>query len=369
MQAALADDIRLVLGLSFQIAGSGVMRAVQIARIGLPAFALRMTETPSPVAGPGQARIRVRAFGINFADILARTGMYPEAPRLPFTPGYEVAGEVIDVVGDCKVIQPGMRVAALVDLGAYAEEAVAQCGACVALPDGMGWEEAAAIPVNGTTAWLALREMTCVRAGDRVLIHSAAGGVGSMAVQLALEAGCEVFGTVGSPSKLAFLQDLGVHHPLCHDTMDVEAEVDRLTDGQGLDVVLDSLGGPAIASGLRMLAPSGRLVSIGIASMTPANRRTLLSSGMGLLKAPILHPYALLDEGKGFIGINLRRTATARPARVTRALRSVFALAASGRIRPRIDSIHPFEDCAAAHERLHGRRSLGKVVVRVDPAA
>jgi len=342
------------------------MRAVQIARIGLPRFALRMAEVPSPVVGPRRVRIRVRAFGINFADILARTGMNPEVPRLPFIPGYEVAGEVIEFGDGCEGLAAGMRVAALVDLGAYAEEVVAWHGSVVPIPDDLDDVEAAAIPVNGTTAWMALHEMTCVRAGDRVLIHSAGGGVGSMAVQLAMVAGCEVFGTVGSPGKLPFLERLGVHHPLCQDTMNVEDEVERVTKGRGLDIVLDSLGGQAIASGLRMLAPSGRLISIGTTSMTPTTRRHLLSGGMGLLRTPILHPQALLDEGKGFIGINLRRTATERPDRVARCLRSVFELAATGRIRPHIDSVHPFEDCAAAHERLHGRQSVGKVVVRID---
>lgn len=339
---------------------------MQIARIGLPRFALRMAEMPAPEIAPRRVRVRVRAFGVNFADILARTGMNPEVPRLPFIPGYEVAGEVTEIGEGCEGLKPGMRVAALVDLGAYAEEVVAWQGAVVPIPDTMDDLEAAAIPVNGTTAWMALHEMTCIRAGDRVLIHSAAGGVGSMAVRLAIAAGCEVFGTVGAPEKLAFLEQLGVHHPLCHDTTDIEAVVERATEGKGLDVVLDSLGGQAIASGLRMLAPSGRFVSIGAASMTPANRRHLLSGRLGMLRTPLLHPSAMLDEGKGFIGINLRRTATERPERVSRCLRSVFELAAAGNIRPHIDSVHPFEDCAGAHERLHGRHSVGKVVVRID---
>lgn len=342
------------------------MRAVQIARIGLPGFALRMVDAPPPELGSGQVRIRVRAFGINFADILARTGMYPDAPRLPFIPGYEVAGEVVDCASDVVGFAPGDRVAALTDLGGYAEVAVADARFAFVLPDDMNYLDAAAIPVNGTTAWLSLHEATCVHDGDRVLIQSAAGGVGSMAVQLAMVAGCEVFGTAGSPQKLAFLERLGVRYALCHDTCDVPAEVERLTGGRGLDVVVDSLGGAAIADGLRMLAPSGRLVSIGISSMTPATRRHLITRGVGLLRVPILHPYALLDEGKGFIGVNLRRTAAERPERVARCLCSVFRLAATGRIRPCIDSVHSFEDCAKAHERLHGRQSIGKVLVRID---
>ncbi len=345
------------------------MKAVFIVRIGLPQNALRIRECPDPEPGPGQVRISVRAFGINFADILARTGMYLDAPPLPFVPGYEVAGVVEAVGPGCEGFKPGDRVAALTDFGGYAEKALAHALLTVPLPEGMEWPEAAAIPVNGVTAWLALRGLTTIHEGDRVLIHAAAGGVGTMAVQIALDAGCEVFGTVGSEEKAAFLRELGVHHALVHAKDDVEAQVERLTGGAGLDLVLDSLGGRSIAEGMRMLAPSGRLVSIGIASLTPRKTRSLVSAGMGLLKAPILHPYSMLSESKSFIGINIKRLGASRPRLLARALREVFDLVRQGRLSPHLDSVYRFEDCAAAHERLHGRQSVGKVVVVVSDEA
>lgn len=342
------------------------MKAIFIVRTGLPQNALRAQECPDPEPGPGQVRIAVRAFGINFADILARTGMYLDAPPLPFVPGYEVAGVVEAAGPDCGDVKPGDRVAALTDFGGYAEKAVAHGILTVPIPAGMDWAEAAAIPLNGVTAWLALRGMTTVHEGDRVLIHAAAGGVGMMAVQIALDAGCEVFGTVGSDEKASFLREMGVHHPIVHARQDVEAEVERLTAGAGLDLVLDSLGGRSIASGMRMLASSGRLVSIGIASLTPRKSRSLISTGMGLLKVPILHPYSMLSDSKSFIGINLKRLGPSRPRLLARALREVFEMVREGRIRPRLDSVYPFEGCAMAHERLHGRQSIGKVVVTVS---
>lgn len=357
------------------------MKAIFIVRTGLPQNALRVRECPEPEPGPGQVRIAVRAFGINFADVLARTGMYLDAPPLPFIPGYEVAG-VVEAVGpvfDKEVpsawpssdlapqepLEPGDRVAALTDFGGYAQKAVAPRILTVRIPDGMDWAEAASIPVNGVTAWLALCGMTRVQEGDRVLIHAAAGGVGTIAVQIALDAGCEVFGTVGSEEKAKFLRETGVHHPIVHTRQDVEAEVKRITGGGGLDLVLDSLGGRSIASGMRMLAPSGRLVSIGIASLTPRKSRSLISAGMGLLKVPFLHPYSMLSDSRSFIGINLKRLGPSRPRLLARALREAFRLVREGRVRPRLDSVYFFEDCAAAHERLHSRQSIGKVVVTV----
>ena len=343
------------------------MRAVFIVRIGLPEVALQLRETPVPEPQGTQVRVRVHAFGLNFADILARTGMYPDAPRLPFVPGYEVAG-VVDAVGpDCTEVRPGMRVAALTDFGGYAEAALADERVVVEIPDGMPWPDAASVPVAATTAWLALRGLTTLRAGDRVLIHAAAGGVGIMAAQLALDAGCEVFGTVGSDAKVEFLRGLGVHHPMNHRVADVEACVRKATGGQGLDLVLDSLGGESISTSVRMLAASGRVVSIGIASMTPRTTRNVVSAGIGLLRAPLLHPYEMLAEGKGFLGINVRRIAAARPALIAEGLRAVFQLVSAGRLRPQIDSVYPIERTSDAHQRLHGRQSIGKLVVTVEP--
>lgn len=341
------------------------MRAVYITRIGLPEVALRLRDAPDPSPEGSQVLVRVRAFGVNFADILARTGMDLEVPRLPFVPGFEVAG-VVEAVGPaCRSVKVGDRVAAITPMGGYAELAVAEENLVAAIPEALPWTDAAAVPVNGAAAWLSLMCLTCVHAGDRVLVHAAAGGSGLMAVQIAMDAGCEVFGTVGSDAKVQFLRAMGVHHPMNHTKADVEAEVRKATGGQGLDLVLDSVGGDSISAGLRMLAASGRLVSIGVSSMTPRTARSLVATGMGLLKAPVLHPYGLLSEGKGFVGVNLRRIAAQRPATVGGALRAVFRKVAEGRVRPHVDSVFPMEATAAAHERLHSRQSIGKVVVTV----
>lgn len=341
------------------------MRAVFITRIGLPDAALKLRDADPPAPAGRQVLIRVRAFGVNFADVLARTGMDLETPRMPYVPGFEVAGTVEAVGPDCRSAVVGSRVAAITEMGGYAELALADESFVVPLPEALSWTDAAAIPVNGAAAWLALKGLTCVRAGDRVLVHAAAGGSGLMAVQIALDAGCEVFGTVGSDIKVEFLKGLGVHHPMNHTIADVEAEVRKASGGHGLDLVLDSVGGDSISMAMRMLAPSGRLVSIGVSSMTPRTTRSLVATGVGLLKAPVLHPYALLGESKGFLGLNLRRIAANRPKVVRDALIAVMQMVAEGRLKPHVDSIFPLDATAAAHERLHGRCSIGKVVVTV----
>jgi NADPH:quinone reductase-like Zn-dependent oxidoreductase len=342
------------------------MRAIQIVRIGLPSTALRVTECPEPAGGPGLVRIRVRAFGVNLSDLLARMGLEPDCPRLPWIPGVEVAGLVEDDGEDGRRFPPGTAVAGLTFEGGYAEVAVARSDFVTPLPPGMGFPEGAALPAAGATAWLALREMTTVRAGDRVLIHAAAGGVGTMAVQLARDAGCRVFGTVGSPGKVAALQALGVAHPMDHTVADVEAEVMAATGGEGLDLVLDSPRHDTLGMDLRLLAPSGRLVIVGAGSASSTQARRV-PGGRVRASDIALDAWGLGAEGKGILGVHLRRTAEARPGRVATALREVFAMAAAGRLKPLLDQVCPFEDTARAHERLHGRESVGKIVVSLAP--
>lgn len=340
------------------------MRAIQIVRIGLPANALRVGECAAPRPAPGSVRIRVRAFGVTFADLMARMGMDPESPRLPWVPGQEVAGVVEDDGAGGALFEAGTPVAALTLRGGYAEIAAARPEFVVPIPEGLGFAEAAALPASGATAWLALHGLTNLRAGDRVLVHAAAGGVGLLAVQMALAAGCEVFGTVGSEGKVEFLRNAGVHHPMSHATTDVEAEIGKATGGTGLDLVLDSPRHDTLQSDLRMLAPSGRLVVVGAtAAATAVARGSGRAASVARTRVDALDPWALPAEGKGILGVHLPRTAVSRPVLVETALREVFAMVRSGRLRPHVDSRFPFEACAQAHERLHGRESIGKVVV------
>src|SRR5437016_10376334 len=237
------------------------MRSVWITRTGPPEV-LEVRNGPDPVPGPGQVLVRVRASGVSFAAVSARLGLYPDAPPRPCVVGYEVAGTVEQLGpgldGDLPV---GRRVVALTRFGGYAEAVAVPAPQVFAIPERMSFEEAAAVPVNYLTAVLMLRHFANVRAGDRVLVHAAAGGVGMAAIQLCRIAAAEVIGTA-SAAKHALLREAGVAHAIDYRTEDFEAAVRRLTGGRGVDIVLDATG--AFRKSYRCLAPLGRLVCFGL---------------------------------------------------------------------------------------------------------
>ncbi len=249
-----------------------VMRAVWITRPGGP-DALEVRETPDPEPGPGQVRIRVHAAGLNFAEVMAAQGLYPDAPKRPCVVGYEVAGEV-DALGD-GASEPavGSRVVALTQFGGHADVVCVPAGQVLPIPDSMSFEEAAAIPVNYITAYHMLFRVASIRPGERVLVHMAAGGVGMAVLQLCRTvADTEVFGTA-SAAKHEALRAEGCAHPIDYRTTDYAAEVRRLTGGEGVDIVLDALGGSDWRKGMKLLRPCGRLVAFGFANMASGQRR------------------------------------------------------------------------------------------------
>jgi len=342
------------------------MRAVWIARTGGPEV-LEVRETPDPRPGPGQVRVRVRAAGLNFADVMARLGLYPEAPRPPAVVGYEVAG-VVDEAGEgVDAPAPGARVLALVRFGGHADAVVAPASQVLPLPEGMSFEEGAALPVNYLTAYHALFAVGHLRPGQSVLVHLAAGGVGIAALQLARTVpGVTVFGTA-SASKHGALREEGCAHPIDRSSVDYEAEVRRLTGGRGVDLVLDPLGGADWRKGYRLLAAAGLLVTYGFANLATGERRSLLRVLPRLLLAPRFSPLALMDDNRGVAGVNLGHL-WGEAALLRGELEALLDLYRRGAIRPRIDSTFPFERAADAHRRLQDRLNVGKVLL-VPPGA
>ena len=230
------------------------MRHVVITRQGPPEV-LQAADAPDPVPHDGEVRIAVRAAGVNFADIMARLGLYPDAPPLPAVVGYEVAG-VVDAVGSGTVpFQPGDRVFALTRFGGYATSVAVPATLVFRTPQGLSDVEAAAVPVTYLTAFVALETLAHVSAGETVLIHGAGGGVGIAATQIAKQRGATVIGTA-SAMKLDVIRSLGVDHPIDHQR-DVPREVRRLTSGRGVDVVLDPIGGRSARVSYELLAPLG----------------------------------------------------------------------------------------------------------------
>ena len=246
------------------------MRAVVLTGTGGPEV-LQVQERPDPAVGPGEVRIAVRAAGINFADTLARVGLYPDAPKAPCVLGYEVAGEVESVGEGVSDHAAGDRVMAATRFGGQAELVTVPAEQVLPLPEALGFEQGAAFPVNYGTAQAALFVMGGLKQGERVLIHAAAGGVGIAATQLARNAGAEIFGTA-SGSKHDAIREQGVAHAIDYRTDNFADEVMRITSGEGIDLAIDAIGPSSFRKDYRLLRPGGRLVMYGLSESADERR-------------------------------------------------------------------------------------------------
>jgi NADPH:quinone reductase-like Zn-dependent oxidoreductase len=332
------------------------MRAVVIARHGDPSV-LQVQQRPDPPPpGPEQLRVAVRAAGVNFSDHLARVGMYPDAPKLPAVVGYEVAGTIEAVGTGVDPVRVGQRVLAATRFGGYAEVVNVAAGDAVVLPARLSFEQGAAVPVNYATAWAALLGYGSLRAGERVLIHAAAGGVGIAAIQLAKAAGAEVHGTA-SPGKHQKLAELGVDRAINYRR-------DGWWKGLGsYDLVLDALGGRSLRRSYSLLRPGGRLVGYGVSAMQQGEKRSLRRAAPHALS--MLRGFNLLtqlQDSKAVIGLNMLRLwddrGTLEPwiTPLTEALDD-------GTISPVVHAAVPFADAPKAHRILAARENVGKVVL------
>lgn len=339
------------------------MRQMVIARHGGPeCFQLR--EVPDPEPGAGEVRIRVRAAGVNFADVLARVGLYPDAPPPPVVVGYEVAGVVDRVGAQVHDLREGDRVVALTRFGGYADTVCVPVEQVLPIPEGKDFIEAAALPVTYLTAFLMVERLASLRPGDRILIHGAAGGVGLAALQLAKGLGAETFGT-SSPGKHERLRSLGLDHPIDYRSKDFEEEVRRLTDDKGVDVILDPIGGATTRKNYRLLTPMGRLFLFGISATNQGTKkRNLFHSLRAILRTPFFHPFRLMNDNKGVLGVNLGRLWTEKE-KVRQMFQELGTRWEAGTITPIVDTTFPLEQVGAAQDRLQERLNFGKVVLTV----
>jgi len=337
------------------------MQQVWVTRHG-PPHVLELREAVDPVPGSGEVRVRVQAAGVNFADILIRIGLYPDAPRLPAVIGYEVAG-VVDAVGnDVADITEGIRVLALLpSYGGYGDTVIIPASEAVPIPDKLTFEKAAAIPVNYLTAWLLLIKLANVEPGEHVLLHSAAGGVGQAAVQLCRWKGARVIGTA-SPAKHSRLRELGVEHCIDSQTSDFESEVQRLTNGRGVDVALDAVGGKSFSRSYGCLAPLGRLCVFGVSGMVHGENRKLTHVLREWLATKRFSPLTLLQDSRSVLGMTLGCLKD-DPWRRREILDQIIGLISQGILDPIVDRSYPFAEAAEAHKYLQSRSSFGKVVL------
>lgn len=327
---------------------------------------LQVQERPDPPVGPGEVRIAVKAAGINFADTLARVGLYPDAPRTPCVLGYEVAGEVESVGEGVSEHRVGDRVVAGTRFGGQAELVTVPADQALPLPDALSFEQGAAFPVNYGTAYAALILMGSLRAGDRVLIHAAAGGVGISATQIARNVGAEIFGTA-SPSKHEAIRAQGVEHAIDYRSLDFEAETMRITGGEGVDLIMDALGPTSFRKDYRLLRAGGRLIMYGLSENSKGGRRSIpltLKSlvAMPLATMPWWKSLMVMNENKGVFGLNMLHWLD-REGSLDRLVEPLMSELEAGRLDPVVAEAFPFERAGAAHEFIAERRNVGKVVL------
>jgi NADPH:quinone reductase-like Zn-dependent oxidoreductase len=340
------------------------VRAVVITRHGGPEV-LEVQERPDPPAGPGQVRVAVRAAGINFADLLARSGVYPDAPSPPCVVGYEVAGEIESIGDGVEGHTVGDRVIAGTRFGGHAELVTVDAGQVYELPDSLSFEQGAAFPVNYATAFAGLVVMAGLKAGERVLIHAAAGGVGISASQIAKARGAEVFGTA-SASKHEAIAAQGVDHAIDYRNKDFEAEVRRITGGEGIDVAFDALGPASFRKDYRLLREGGRLVMYGYSESESAAGRNIPALARTMLRMPVAtlpwwKSLALMNENKGVFGLNMLKWWDREG--LDRVIEPLLDDLREGRIAPVVAESFPFDQAANAHAFIAERRNIGKVVL------
>jgi len=326
------------------------MKAVEIVAPGGPE-ALRLTERPDPAAGAGEALIRVAAAGVNRPDVLQRRGLYPVPPGVTDIPGLEVAGTIVDGDGDALAaagLAIGDRVCALVAGGGYAQLCVAPVGQCLPVPDAFTDVEAASLPETFFTVWSNVFERGRLQGGETLLVHGGTSGIGVTAIQLGKAFGVTVIVTAGSDEKCAACRALGADHAINYRSSDFVAEARRLTDGRGVDVILDMVAGDYVGRGLQCLAEDGRLVIIAV----QGGVQSQIDAG------------AVLRRRLTITGSTLRPRPVAFKAAIARALRvQVWPRLAAGEIRPVVHAVFPAEQAAKAHALMESGTHVGKLVL------
>jgi NADPH2:quinone reductase len=321
------------------------MKAIEVTEYG-DSTVLETSERDLPEPDDGEVRIKVEAAGINFADIMQRRGAYPGGPEPPYIPGMEVAGTV-DSADGVAAYSEGDRVVGMLDRGGYADYTVADARTLLPFPDGLSPVEAAGFPVQFLTAHSCLFEWGGLEEGERVLIQAAAGGVGTAAVQMASNAGAEVFGTASAPEKLELAAELGCDHPINYEEDDFRDVVNEETEGDGVNLVLESVGGDVFDRSLDALSHFGRLVTYGVASGVPANASN----------------QRLLFENKSVIGFHLGQASRHDPTKVMKAVPDITEGLESGDLRVIVGETFALEEASDAHSFIEDRQSTGKVVL------
>ncbi len=323
---------------------------------------LKVHESPDPTPGDGALRIRVKASGINFADILARQGLYPDSPKIPFVVGYEVSGTVDGLGQGVNQSWVGKDVFALTRFGGYSDVVVVPVGQVFERPASLSHEQCAAIPVNYLTAWQLLVVMGSLSKDETVLVHNVGGGVGLAAIDIARHIGARIIGTASS-NKHAFLKERGLHEAIDYRTKDWSVELDKLTDGRGVELITDPLGGKHWKKSWKALRSTGRLGMFGISVATESGLfgpLRLLPVAFGM---PFFHPIPLMNNNKSAFGVNMGHL-WHETAKIRAWMATLLQGVRDGWVRPYVDKVFPFAQAGQAQAYIEARKNVGKVVLK-----
>lgn len=336
------------------------MRAIVTTRNG-DVGVMKVETRPDPVPAHGEVLIRVKASGLNFADILARQGLYPDGPAKPYIMGYEVSG-IIERVGegvDTSIV--GEAVIAMTRFGGQAELVSVPDAQVFEKPTQLSFEQGAALPVNYLTAWALIVAMGGLKGDEAILIHNAGGGVGLAALDIARHIGAKTFGTA-SAGKHEFLRQRGLDHPIDYRDQDWLPALMKLTDGRGVELIIDPLGGNSWQKSYRALRRTGRLGVFGISVASASGIKGKLKALKAVILMPRYNPLGLMNRNKGVFGLNLGHM-WGEGEKVAGWTREVMHGVHEGWIRPHVDRTFTFDEIADAHRYIEARKNIGKVVL------
>lgn len=322
------------------------MKAIICQTFGKPETMV-LAELPSPVPGAGEVKVRIRACGVNFADTLIIQGLYQVKPPLPFIPGMEIAGEVMELGEGVRHLKPGDRVMAITSIGGFAEEVVVPASLVLPIPEPMRWQDAAAFAIAYGTSHLALEHRANLKAGETLLVHGAAGGVGLTAVAIGKQMGATVIAAASTPEKLEVARQHGADHLINYQEENFVERVKAITQGKGADVIYDPVGGDVFDQSLRCIAWEGRLLVIGFAS----GRIPQVPANLALVK------------NCSIVGVYWGNYSQKDPATLLQSLQTLLNWYNQGQIKPHIAYEFPLDQTAQAFNVLIKRQAIGKVVV------
>ncbi|MFT3884289.1 MAG: zinc-binding dehydrogenase [Flavobacteriales bacterium] len=341
------------------------MRAWRLMKHGAPARALALQDVPAPTPAPGEVLIASEGFGLNYADVMAVKGLYRDAPPVPCVLGYETVGRVTAVGDGVPAALLHQRVVAMTRFGGYAEQAVTDHRALAVIDDGVPLGEALALATQGCTAWYMAMVARPLRPGQRVLVHSAAGGVGLLLVQLALHQGCEVFSVASGAEKRERLRALGVQHVIDRQAGNIHERLQHLLGREQLDAAFNAVGGTTFKRDLALIGSGGALVLFG-GSERGGGRSGLLGTLAFVWRMGLVVPIFLMMRSRSLIGVNMLRISEQKPELIAECLCEVVRARNEGWLRPHVHHTYPSSELPAALAALAGGRTSGKVAVRWD---